>query len=171
MSVEKPTWGEVAICLLSFHIYGRFSDNTRHDNLIMSHQRLTGCTHYRIRRHTPLGHFLAQYRLAWLWQEMVEEAVQESANNAELLNPINFIPWPTEEDLNGAATGLCRLQLTYNLSAAEMVALKRYNGLQVEGATEGGTGRRCPFRRLIKKKKKEIKLALSQCEIFSLLMM
>ncbi|XP_075723864.1 prolyl 4-hydroxylase subunit alpha-1-like [Rhipicephalus microplus] len=77
-----------------------------------------------------LRDYLVTVWLMYNWPELTDEQAELSANNGQLLQepePGNG-QWPGDDDLAGAAVGLCRLQHTYGLNVEQMVELKRRAG-------------------------------------------
>ncbi|KAG0436383.1 hypothetical protein HPB47_017975 [Ixodes persulcatus] len=68
--------------------------------------------------------YLLTTELTRSWTSTIQDAFRESLKNARALRLQKVLSWPTEEDLTGAAVGLCRLQHTYRLSVAQMADLK-----------------------------------------------
>lgn len=77
-----------------------------------------------------LRSYLTRIWLAYNWPELTSDQAEQNYANAQLLQAPNARgcrcgpTWPNEEDLSGAAVGLCRLQHTYGLSTQQMVELK-----------------------------------------------
>uniref|UniRef100_A0A1B0CQR2 procollagen-proline 4-dioxygenase n=1 Tax=Lutzomyia longipalpis TaxID=7200 RepID=A0A1B0CQR2_LUTLO len=79
----------------------------------------------------PINAFLLTKRLTTDWKE-VENVMLYDVGSTYLENVTNYrniLPFPTEEDLNGAAVALMRLQDTYKLDTAS-VARGELNGIQ-----------------------------------------
>ncbi|XP_037501507.1 prolyl 4-hydroxylase subunit alpha-2-like [Rhipicephalus sanguineus] len=73
-----------------------------------------------------LRDYLVTVWLSYNWPELADEQAELSAHNGYLLEepmPGNG-QWPSDEDLTGAAVGLCRLQHTYGLDVQQMAELK-----------------------------------------------
>ncbi|KAL1471190.1 hypothetical protein MTO96_040049, partial [Rhipicephalus appendiculatus] len=73
-----------------------------------------------------LRDYLVNVWLTYNWPELTDEQAELSAHNGLLLeepSPGNG-QWPGDDDLAGAAVGLCRLQHTYGLNVHQMVELK-----------------------------------------------
>ncbi|KAH7941021.1 hypothetical protein HPB49_009316 [Dermacentor silvarum] len=64
-----------------------------------------------------LRDYLTIVWLSYNWPELATEQVEISADNGWLLEQPRpgYEHWPSDEDLSGAAVGLCRLQHTYGL--------------------------------------------------------
>ncbi|KAH6925813.1 hypothetical protein HPB50_010508 [Hyalomma asiaticum] len=74
-----------------------------------------------------LQDYLKTVWLSYNLAELTFEQAEVSAQNGlflELPTPANG-QWPSDEDLTGAAVGLCRLQHTYGLDVQQMAELKR----------------------------------------------
>ncbi|XP_075553973.1 prolyl 4-hydroxylase subunit alpha-2-like [Dermacentor variabilis] len=73
-----------------------------------------------------LREYLTNVWLLYNWPELVADLVEISDGNGQLLElpTPRFGQWPSDEDLSGAAVGLCRLQHTYGLDVHQMAELK-----------------------------------------------
>lgn len=70
----------------------------------------------------PLNSYLLIKKLTSDWKELKELIADSPAQNflTNVSNPVNSLKWPSEEDLNGAAVGLIRLQDTYKLNTEDL---------------------------------------------------
>jgi hypothetical protein len=86
----------------------------------------------------PINAYLLVKRLTTDWRR-VEELITEDVGKAFVANITNSrsdLKFPTEEDLNGAAVALMRLQDTYKLETAQ-VARGVLNGVQYSTGLSG----------------------------------
>ncbi|XP_045113671.1 prolyl 4-hydroxylase subunit alpha-1-like isoform X2 [Portunus trituberculatus] len=71
----------------------------------------------------PINAYLLVKRLTVDWADL-QDVMTDNTMGKEMLNNLTsmaeFLRWPDEEDLNGAATALMRLQDTYNLDTAQL---------------------------------------------------
>ncbi|KAG0701730.1 Prolyl 4-hydroxylase subunit alpha-1 [Chionoecetes opilio] len=71
----------------------------------------------------PINAYLLVKRLTVDWADLQDAMTDNSMGKAMLSNltsMADLLRWPDEEDLNGAATALMRLQDTYNLDTAQL---------------------------------------------------
>lgn len=71
----------------------------------------------------PINAYLLVKRLTVDWADLQDVMTDNSMGKAMLNNltsMADFLRWPDEEDLNGAATALMRLQDTYNLDTSQL---------------------------------------------------
>ena len=86
----------------------------------------------------PINAYLLVKRLTTDWKR-VEELISEDVGNAFVANITSSrsdLKFPTDEDLNGAAVALMRLQDTYKLETAQ-VARGVLNGVQYSTGLSG----------------------------------
>lgn len=86
----------------------------------------------------PINAYLLVKRLTTDWKR-VEELITEDVGKAFVANITtsrNDLKFPTDEDLNGAAVALMRLQDTYKLETAQ-VARGLLNGVQYSTGLSG----------------------------------
>ncbi|XP_064484562.1 prolyl 4-hydroxylase subunit alpha-2-like [Ornithodoros turicata] len=79
--------------------------------------------------------FMVISRLSWTWLRNTNATTEETKVNADVIKVRDSLPMPTEEDLDGAAVGLCRLLTTYKLTVQQLVDL-RTPGVRMPSVTE-----------------------------------
>ncbi|XP_064485133.1 uncharacterized protein LOC135397460 [Ornithodoros turicata] len=72
----------------------------------------------------PIWLFLAASRMTWSWTDTYTTTLMESSVNADDATVGGNLPTAAQEDLTGAAVGLCRLAEAYKLTTEEMVRMK-----------------------------------------------